>query len=100
MWPCERWLLPRKEPVESSGFGERAILKPLCGLFRRGDSLRDAVDGLDFCVAPGAVAVDQNGKSDDLAACPGQIAAQRICFVQRAGLGPQMALERGVLEAV
>ena len=60
----------------------------------------DAVDGLNLGFAAGAVAVDQDRERKGLAAGRGQVAGERVGFVERAGLGPQLAFERRVFEAL
>ena len=60
---------------------------------RRRDRLADFLHGQRFRVAARPVVVHHDGKHDRLAARRGQIARQGNGFVQRAGLGPQLALE-------
>jgi hypothetical protein len=78
----------------------RILLLMIQALLSRGDGLRDVIDGLDFGVAAGAVSIHHDGKGQRLAAGRSQITAQAIGFVERAGLGPQTALERGCLETI
>ena len=67
------------------------------GLLRGGDGLRDAVDGLDFGIAPRAVPVDQNGKGQRLAAasetkhrCMADFANMRMPVVNGAAVGLEL----------
>src|ERR1035437_6330562 len=69
-------------------------------LFHGGDGFGDAVDGLQLGIAAGAVAVDQDGEDDGLAAGGGQIAGEGVGLVVRSGFGPELAAQGGVLEAV
>jgi len=48
----------------------------------------------------GAVAVDQDGEDDGLSAGGGQVAREGVGLVVRAGFGPEMAAQGGVVEAV
>ena len=60
-------------------------------------AMRSMACGFGFAARP--VAVDQDGERQSLAAGRGQVAGEGIDLVERAGLGPQAALERRVPEA-